>query len=136
MPLGGSEHNTTHERAQVVLGDALVASDAKKSPPPAAGLEELDDSDYKWAVTGMLLIVLTSYFATAFNVTSSGTSAGGSLNGDGWPLQVFANAFSLAWFVTYEDKMAFVAFTVYIIYCCIRIIVSAFHCAAACDVNM
>jgi hypothetical protein len=119
-----------------VLGDALVASDAKKSHTPASGLEELDDSDYKWAVTGMLLIVLTSYFATAFNVTSSGTSAGGSLNGDGWPLQVFANAFSLAWFVTYEDKMAFVAFTVYILYCCIRIIVSALNCAATCGVNM
>lgn len=54
------------------------------------------------------------------------TPCTGSLNRDRWFTQIFANAFSLTFFVTIEDKMAFVATSLYVIYCCLRIWVCEF----------
>ncbi len=58
----------------------------------------------------MLLIVLTSLFATAFNTSSSN-----------WITQVLQNAVSLAAFVTYEDKAAFFSSIYYVLYYCVRL---------------
>jgi hypothetical protein len=110
---------------QVVLGDAISASEQKGSEEAHgnAGDEENEEEGssqgYKWAVAGMLSIVLMSYIATAFSIDDSdGTAASGS---SGWFVQIFKNAFSLTAFVTYEDKAAFVATTLYVIYYCVRI---------------
>jgi hypothetical protein len=70
----------------------------------------------------MLLIVLTSLLATAFNTSSTDST--------GWFVQVLQNTFSLAAFVTYEDKAAFVAGCVYVIYYCIRIQVLSYTTAS------
>lgn len=83
-----------------------------------------DQNSYKWAVAGMVLTVCSSYFATAFNIGDDANLAGGSLNGNTWFVQMFINAFSLSCFVTYEDKMAFVSCTAYVVYCCLHIMVS------------
>lgn len=60
----------------------------------------------------MLLTVVCSLFATAFgNLQPSVSSV---------LLEPFANAFSLAPFVTYEDKAAFVGTFLYVLYYCAR----------------
>ena len=101
---------------QVVLGDTLVSTSSKE----ATDQQEDESADYKWAVSLMLLTVLCSYFATAFNTGDNGAD----VNKRGWFIRIFENAFSLCCFITHEDKMAFVSSTVYVVYCCLRIMVS------------
>jgi hypothetical protein len=119
-----------------VLGDAISAygdsSDASKTGSTTQDADGNENngtgggSGYTWAVVGMLLLLFTSFFATAFNIGEDGTTKGGSPNGHGWLVQVFENAFSLTHFTTYEDKMVFVSSAVYVIYYCARIQIGSF----------
>jgi hypothetical protein len=66
----------------------------------------------------MLAIILTSYFATAFN---SGFESN-SIHDNAFA-RVFINAFSLTPFITQEDRWCFIATTLYILYYWIKMIV-------------
>ena len=66
----------------------------------------------------MILIVLTSIFATSFQTVDERKVANGT---KGWVVQVFENTFSLTAFVTYEDKAAFIATIGYVLYYCVRV---------------
>jgi hypothetical protein len=82
-----------------------------------------------WVAVGMLLIALTSLFATAFNFQGPPASDG-LPRGFGAPVsstsmldrlvQAIQNACSLNAFVTWEDKASAIAMFIYILYYCLR----------------
>ena len=68
----------------------------------------------------MFATLVVSYFATAFN-TDEGPAW------KGWFERLLDNVFSCTVFITQEDKVTFVATTVYIIYYCLRVEASVKH---------
>jgi hypothetical protein len=73
----------------------------------------------RWTILIMLLIVFTSYLATAFNFTPGNAALD-----------------SLTTFVTYEDRFCFISTTLYIIYYCISMMVHAQILAYQCACNV
>jgi hypothetical protein len=110
---------------QVVLGNALQQQQNSQQLEDEGTKDDGTRDGHGWAVAGMLLTVLASLFATAFNMGGVDT-----MDETSWPVRVLGSVFALPAFVTFEDKAAFFGSCVYVIYYCIRIIQAGGRAAA------